>query len=182
MPYSVFVRDYCRVGAFEQPPYFVNHAFLESGVKAAVNPFISDIPAYQGTYIVCFLWKTGRSDNGMFRFINGYLQGSYESFARVVVRGVVKRLQAGEPCHKVFRAFFFEFFPELWIGRDFRKRVASCCSLDVQPGTSAEKGDVAPFTDFLICFFEVSLIFENIVFAPGIRNVNQVIWNLPIFV
>ena len=80
---------------------FFYHAFFESCVETAVYANVALIPIYECTYIIGVLWQEGCALNRVLGFVYGYLKGSDQTFARVVVCCVVEWLERCEPGYEL---------------------------------------------------------------------------------
>ena len=82
---QVFRRD-----AFEQAADLFGHTFLKTGVKPPVYAGVAFLAGDQCADVICVLREEGGACYGVLRFVKCYLQGSYETLARVVVGGVME--------------------------------------------------------------------------------------------
>ena len=55
------------------------------------------------------------------------------------------------------------------------------CGLDVQSAAAAQDRDAASANYVLVCLFEVTLVFEDVVLGAGIDDIHEVVRNLFIF-
>ena len=69
------------------------HTFFQACIKALVDLGVTDFSRYQCTYIICVLREKACALYGMFGFIYGYLQGTDQAFAGVIVSAVMERLE-----------------------------------------------------------------------------------------
>ena len=117
----------------------------------------------------------------MFSFIYGDLQSADQALAGVVVGVVVERFERCQLRYELFVRFFLQFCAKFRVRRYFRKGISACRGFDVQAASAAQNRYASAVDNVLVCLFEITLIFEDVVFRSGIYNVHEVIRNLLIF-